>query len=29
VVEGHRGEEGDDVPARDRLRTPGVDERNT
>ncbi|MHB1013556.1 MAG: hypothetical protein ACYC37_11770 [Desulfobacteria bacterium] len=26
--EGHPGEEGDDVPERDGLRTPGGDERN-
>ncbi len=28
VVEGHRGEEGDDASERDGLQAPGVDERN-
>jgi hypothetical protein len=28
AVEGHRGEEGDDVSERDGLRPPGGDERN-
>jgi hypothetical protein len=27
-VEGHRGDEGDDVSGRDGMQAPGVDERN-
>lgn len=28
AVEGHRGEQGDDVSERDGMQAPGVDERN-